>query len=71
MKIGRTSLASWVLLAYALVKLAIKYFFPAERLSSGPYLDGALFGALFVFGLYYLNIYLTGWIRNRKESLAK
>jgi hypothetical protein len=71
MKIGKIPVASLVLLVYVLIKQIIKYFFPDVRAVSGPYVDGGLIGALFVFGLYYANIYLTAWQRSRKEELAK
>lgn len=71
MKIGRIPLASIVLLVISLVSFASKYFFSSAYLSLRPYFDGALIGAMLVFGLYYANVFITAWINNRKEVLGK
>jgi len=71
MKIGRIPLASIVLLVISLISFISKYFFSTAYLSLRPYFDGALVGAMLVFGLYYANVFITAWINNRKEALGK
>lgn len=71
MKIGRIPLASIVLLVISLISFASKYFFPSAYVSLRPYFDGALVGAMLVFGLYYANVFISAWINNRKEALNK
>lgn len=68
MKIGRIPLASVVLLVISLISFISKYFFASAYLSMKPYFDGALVGAMLVFGLYYVNIYVGAWLNNRKEA---
>ncbi len=71
MKIGRIPLASIVLLVISLISFISKYFFSITYLSLRPYFDGALVGAMLVYGLYYAKIFITAWINNRKEALGK
>ncbi|ASU34621.1 hypothetical protein [Mucilaginibacter xinganensis] len=68
MKIGRIPLASVVLLVISVINFVSKYFFSSAYLSLKPYFDGALVGAMLVFGLYYANIYVSAWLNNRKEA---
>jgi hypothetical protein len=69
MKVGKIPVASIVLLVYFAAKIIAS--FSVNKALIRPWIDGAFIGALFVFGLYYLNIYLTAWLRNRKDSLAE
>jgi len=71
MKVGKIPVAAIILLTYSLIRFVFTNFFNLNYPLVRPYLDGALAGALFVYALYYLNIYLTAWLRNRKEGLAK
>jgi hypothetical protein len=71
MNIRGIPMASIVLFVYALVNLVIKYFYPLSYHLLRPYLDGGLIGAMFVYGLYYANIYVGAWVNNRKEEVAK
>lgn len=70
MKVGSIPVASIVLLVFSLATFIAKFFYPFSYHTFTPYLDGALIGALFVLGLYYANIYLTAWIKNKKEASA-
>jgi hypothetical protein len=71
MKIGRIPVAAIVLVIYGIAGFIIHQIYGASDKLPKAYLDGALVGAMFVFLLYYLNIYLTAWIRSRKEEVAK
>lgn len=68
MKVGSIPVASIIPLVFFLVTLIAKFFYPLSYHALVPYLDGGMIGALFVFGLYYVNIYLTAWMNNRKEA---
>jgi hypothetical protein len=70
MKIGRVPLVSIVLLVISSISFIIKQFYPSAYLSLNPYFDGALIGAMLVFGLYYANIYISAWLNIRKESTS-
>ena len=71
MKVGKIPVAAIILLTYSAVRIVAVNFFNVNYPQTKPFLDGSLMGALFVYGLYYLNIYVTAWLRNRKEGLAK
>jgi hypothetical protein len=68
MKIGSIPIAAITLLFVALIRFIIKHFYIAYFFSVSPYLDGALMGILLVYIIYYANIYITAWVRNRKEE---
>ncbi|HEY2581813.1 MAG TPA: hypothetical protein VGI43_08405 [Mucilaginibacter sp.] len=70
MKIGSIPIAAITLLFVALTKYIVKNLFAASFSTIAPYLDGALMGILLVYLIYYANIYITAWIRNRKEELT-
>jgi hypothetical protein len=71
MKIGKMPLAAIVLIVYGIAGFIIHQVYGANDKFAKMYLDGALVGALFVFLLYYLNIFLTAWMRSRKEEVVK
>jgi len=71
MKIGNIPVAAIALLIVAILRLITKHFFAVSFLNAAPYYDGALMGIVFVYILYYANIYITAWTRNRKEGLSK
>ncbi|MCR8556808.1 hypothetical protein KXD93_04115 [Mucilaginibacter sp. BJC16-A38] len=68
MKVGRIPVASIILLVFFLATIIAKLFYPQSYHALLPYLDGGMIGALFVLGLYYVNIYLSAWMKNRKEA---
>jgi len=70
MKIGGIPIAAITLLLVALGKYIVKNLFAGYYLVAAPYFDGALMGVLFVYLVYYANIYITAWVRNRKEGVA-
>jgi len=71
MKVGKIPVAAIILLTYSLIRIVVTNFSSLNYPLVRPYLDGALAGALFVYMLYYLNIYFTAWLRNRREGMAK
>lgn len=71
MKIGRIPIASIALLLVVLIRFIVKHFFSPYFFSVSPYLDCALMGILLVYLIYYANIYITAWVRNKREQLTK
>jgi len=71
MKIGTVSVASVILLLFAITGFITKHFYPSNYAHLSPYLDGALFGGMLVVLLYYVNIYISAWLNNRKEESLK
>jgi len=70
MKIGSVPIAAVTLLLVALIKFIIKHFFTPYFFGVAPYLDGAMMGVLLVYIVYYANIYITAWVKNRKKELT-
>jgi hypothetical protein len=68
MKVGSVPVASIISFIFFLVTIIGKFFYPVSYHALVPYLDGAMIGALFVLGLYYVNIYISAWLNNRKEA---
>ena len=68
MKVGKIPVASIVLLIFALLSVVMRYFYPGQYGSNSQFMDGAFFGAAVVYTLYYLQIYYTAWMNNRREA---
>ncbi len=68
MKVGKIPVASIILLIFFGATLIIKFFHPTKIATATPYLDGGMIGALLVYLLYYLNIFITASANNRKEA---
>jgi hypothetical protein len=68
MKVGKVPVASLVLIIFFSVSALIKYFYPAQYLANTQFIDGAFFGAAVVYALYYINIFYTAWMKNRREA---
>jgi len=71
MKIGRVPIAAVALLLVALIRMIAKYYDPPQEYAYlCLILDGLLMGVVLCYLLYYANIYLSAWIKNRKEGKA-
>ncbi|MDF2432997.1 MAG: hypothetical protein JWP44_2628 [Mucilaginibacter sp.] len=71
MKIGKTPLISIALLSVCLLQFALKRVLDAAQMAYySPFFDGMLVGVVFVYVLYYANIYVTAKRNNRKEQLS-
>ncbi len=67
MKIGRLPIASIALVIIAAARFLTRIFFPHfSNVSS--FFDGILTGVLITYLVYYASIYITAWIRNRREA---
>ena len=71
MKVGRIPIAAIALLLVALIRYIAKlYYAPLEYAYTCFVLDGVLVGVVLCYLLYYANIYVSAWIKNRKEEKA-
>jgi prolipoprotein diacylglyceryltransferase len=71
MKVGRIPIAAIALLLVALIRMIAKYYYPPQEYAYlCLILDGLLMGVVLCYILYYLNIYLFAWLKNRKEEKA-
>ena len=71
MKVGRIPVAAVALLLVALVRYIAKlYYAPLEYTLICCLLDGVLVGVALCYLLHYANIYLSAWLKNRKEDRA-
>jgi hypothetical protein len=68
MKIGSIPVASVVLIAYGLMSFITKHYYPSNYAHLAPYFDGALIGGMCVVLFYYVNIYVSAWLNNRREE---
>jgi len=68
MKVGKIPVASIILLIFFGITLITRLFYPGQVAAETPYLDGGMIGALLVYLLYYLNIFITASANNRKEA---
>ncbi len=70
MKIKRVPIATISLLVVVLIRFIVKRFFPATYFYASVYLDFALVAVVIIYLVYYAKIYITAWLRNRKEEAA-
>jgi len=67
MKVGKLPVASIILIVLALTSFILQRIYPGEYKFDSPFIRGAFFGAILVYFLYYLNIWITA-ATNKKES---
>lgn len=71
MKVGRIPIAAVTLLLVALVRYIARFYAgPTQYAYTCFVLDGVLVGVLFCYLLYYANIYVSAWVKNRQENRA-
>jgi hypothetical protein len=69
MKVGRIPVAVIALLLVALVRFIAKMYFGLTQYTYTCFvLDGVLVGVLLCYLLYYANIFISAWLKNRREE---
>jgi len=68
MKVGRIPAAAIILIVFALTSIVLNHFYTGDYAFDSPFMRGAFLGAIFVYFLYYVNIWVTSWSNNRKEA---
>jgi hypothetical protein len=59
MKVGKVPVATIVLLVLVLTSLLLNHFYSGEYGFDSPFIQGGFFGAILVYLLYYINIWVT------------
>jgi len=69
MKVGRIPVAAIALLLVALLRFLAKYYYaPMQYAYVCFVLDGMLIGVMLCYLLYYSNIYVSAWLKNRRDE---
>ena len=71
MKVGKVPVASIILGVIILTSLVLNNIYPSQYGFESPFIRGAFFGAILVYFLYYLNIWVSARANNRKEEAAQ
>ncbi len=51
-----------------LAKFIVWQFYPEKSPVFDPWFDGIMMGAIVVFLLYYVRIFVGAWLNNRREG---
>lgn len=68
MKVGKLPVAPIILIVLGLTSFILQRVYPGEYKFDSPFISGAFFGAILVYFLYYLNIWVTASANNKKEA---
>jgi hypothetical protein len=68
MKVGKIPVAAIVLLVFCITRFVLAHFYPGQYNLESPFVEGCFFGAGLVYFLYYLNIWYTAWVNNKKSA---
>jgi len=68
MKVGKIPVAPIILIVLVLTSLVLQQIYPGEYKFDSPFISGAFFGAILVYFLYYVNIWVTASANSKKES---
>lgn len=71
MKIGRIPIAPIIVIVLTLTSLILNHIYPGQYKWDSLFIEGAFFGALLVYLLYYINIWVTAYANNKKEAENK
>ncbi len=70
MKVGKIPVAAIILIGVALTSFILNKIYPGEYGYESPFIRGMFFGALMVYGLYYVNIWTKAVSADHKEKPA-
>ncbi len=68
MKVGKIPVAPIILIVLALTSFILQRVYPGEYKFDSPFISGAFFGAILVYVLYYVNVWITASANNKKET---
>ena len=68
MKVGKIPVAPIILIVLTLTSLILQRIYPGQYKFDSPFISGAFFGAILVYVLYYVNIWVTASANNKKEA---
>lgn len=70
MKVGKVPVAAIILIFVALTSFVLNKIYPGEYGYESPFIRGIFIGAILVYALYYLNVWIKATDANRKEKSA-
>jgi hypothetical protein len=70
MKLKKVQIFLVVYIAVLLVKFAVKSFDPNRYITLKPVFDGVVVGLTAVCILYFAWIFISAWLRNKREEAA-
>ena len=68
MKVGKLPVAPIIMIVLALTSFILQRIYPGHYGFNSPFISGAFFGAILVYFLYYVNIWVTAYTNNKKEA---
>jgi hypothetical protein len=68
MKVGKIPVASIIVGVLILASLVLNHFYPGQYGFESQFIRGAFLGAILVYLLYYVNIWVGAYTNNRKEA---
>jgi 1-acyl-sn-glycerol-3-phosphate acyltransferase len=71
MKVGKVPVAAIIVIVIVLTSLVLNKIYPSQYGFESPFVRGAFFGAILVYFLYYLNIWVSASANIRKEEAAE
>ena len=71
MKVGKIHVMIFISALIIIARVFLKLAYPDNGAINSAFVTGLTVGALFVFGLYYLNIYYTAWVNSKSEDNAE
>ena len=70
MKVGKIPVAAIILIFVALTSFVLNKVYPGEYGFESPFIRGMFIGAILVYALYYVGIWVNAAIANRKDDTA-
>ena len=70
MKVGKTNAMIFISVLIIIARVFLKLAYPENGAINSAFVTGLTVGALFVFGLYYVNIYYIAWVNSKPEEKA-
>lgn len=67
MKVGKLPVAPIILIVLALTSFILNKVYPGQYAFDSPFISGAFMGAMLVYLLYYLNIWVTARANNSRS----
>jgi len=71
MKVGKIHVMIFISVLIIVARVFLKLVYPENGAINSAFVTGLTVGALFVFGLYYLNIYYSAWVNSKSDDKAE
>jgi uncharacterized membrane protein len=68
MKVGKIPVAPIIIIVLVLVSLILNHFYPGQYGFDSQFISGAFFGAVLVYLLYFINIWVGAYANNHNDT---